>query len=160
MPGSGKSTFGKLLAEELGRKFFDLDEQIEKMTGVLIPKIFEEAGEDQFRILECYVLGMLLKLDEPSLIATGGGTPCFYDNITTMKEAGPTIFINTPLDTIVERVIKKKETRPLVNNMPDESFANDMKNLLDKRLPDYQKADFTSDSDMQEIIAFLANYQS
>ncbi len=157
MPGSGKSTFGKKLAEAIDMNFFDLDEQIEKMTGVSIPKIFEDAGEDQFRMLETYVLGMLIKLDEPSMIATGGGTPCFYENMETMKEAGPTVFINTPIDTIIERVLAQKGQRPLVEDMPDDTVKEDMLRMYKNRLPEYEKADFTSDSNLEDIVAFLSS---
>lgn len=153
MPGSGKSTFGKKLAEKLGRQFFDLDEQIVKMSGMTIPEIFADAGEDQFRMFETYALGMITQLNEPSLIATGGGAPCFNGNMDLMNEAGCTIFLNTPLKDIVERVSKDRASRPLVNDMGD--VEQEMKALYDERLPFYQQAKLISDSDMDEIITFL-----
>ncbi|MEP2025618.1 shikimate kinase, partial [Reichenbachiella sp.] len=88
MPGSGKSTLGKELAEKLGRNFFDLDAEIERMAGWVIPDIFAQVGEDYFRELENSVLLMLIRLNEPAVIATGGGAPCFYDNIDQMNLAG------------------------------------------------------------------------
>ncbi|MCV9388003.1 shikimate kinase [Reichenbachiella ulvae] len=153
MPGSGKSTFGKKLAERLGRQFFDLDEQIEKMSGMTIPEIFADAGEDQFRMFETYALGMITQLNEPSLIATGGGAPCFNGNMDLMNEAGCTIFLDTPLDEIINRVSNDRATRPLVNDMGD--VKAEMTALYNERLTFYQQAKFTSDSDIEEIMSYL-----
>ncbi|PIB36749.1 hypothetical protein BFP72_15750 [Reichenbachiella sp. 5M10] len=155
MPGSGKSTFGRKLADQLGRQFFDLDEQIEKMSGLTIPEIFADAGEDQFRMFETYALGMITQLNEPALIATGGGAPCFNSNLELMNEAGCTIFLDTPLEIIIKRVLKDKATRPLVNDMPDQTVIADMTKLYNHRLPFYQQAKFTTDSNMDEVVAYL-----
>ncbi|UXX80672.1 shikimate kinase [Reichenbachiella carrageenanivorans] len=155
MPGSGKSTFGKKLAEKLNRNFFDLDVEIERMAGWVIPDIFAQVGENYFRELEQSVLLMLIKLNEPSVIATGGGAPCFFDNMDQMNKAGVSIFLDTPLDTIVERVKEAKSTRPLVNQMADGTIASDMQALYAKRLPHYKKASFTTNSNLEDIILFL-----
>ncbi|MBU2915887.1 shikimate kinase [Reichenbachiella agariperforans] len=155
MPGSGKSTFGKILAEKIGRQFFDLDEQIVKMSGMTIPEIFADAGEDQFRMFETYALGMITQLNEPSLIATGGGAPCFNGNMDMMKQSGTTIFLNTPVETIAARVMEDKASRPLVNAIPDEKIVEDMKVLFEKRITFYEQADFTTDSQIDEVIAYL-----
>ncbi|WP_422361256.1 shikimate kinase [Reichenbachiella sp.] len=160
MPGSGKSTLGKQLAEKLNRNFFDLDAEIERMAGWVIPDIFEQIGEDYFRELENSVLTMLIKLNEPAVIATGGGAPCFFDNMDQMNGAGATIFINTPMDTIIERVKKEKSTRPLVNRMEDDSLAQDMEALYKKRLPHYEKASFTTNSNLQDVVQFLESAKS
>ncbi|MEP2277060.1 MAG: shikimate kinase [Reichenbachiella sp.] len=155
MPGSGKSTLGKELAEKLGRNFFDLDAEIERMAGWVIPDIFAQVGEDYFRELENSVLLMLIRLNEPAVIATGGGAPCFYDNIDQMNLAGSTIFLDTPMDVLIERVKQEKSSRPLVNQMEDESLAQDMEALYKKRLPQYEKASFTTNSNLQDIIQYF-----
>ncbi|MEP3386555.1 MAG: shikimate kinase [Reichenbachiella sp.] len=160
MPGSGKSTLGKQLAEKLNRNFFDLDAEIERMAGWVIPDIFEQVGEDYFRELENSVLLMLIRLNEPAVIATGGGAPCFYDNMDQMNSAGATIFIDTPMDTIVERVKKEKSTRPLVNQMEDDTLAQDMDELYKKRLPQYEKASFTTNSNLEDILEYLESVKS
>ncbi|WP_420582483.1 shikimate kinase [Reichenbachiella sp.] len=160
MPGSGKSTLGKQLAEQLGRNFFDLDAEIERMAGWVIPDIFEQVGEDYFRELENSVLLMLIRLNEPAVIATGGGAPCFYDNMDQMNTAGATIFIDTPMDTIIERVKKEKSARPLVNQMEDVSLSQDMQALYEKRLPHYKKASFTTNSNLQDVVQYLESVKS
>lgn len=155
MPGSGKSTLGKELAQKLDRNFFDLDAEIERMAGWVIPDIFAQVGEEYFRELENSVLMMLIKLNEPAVIATGGGAPCFFDNMDQMNAAGTTIFLDTPMDTLVERVKKEKASRPLVSQMEDSSLADDMKALYKKRLPQYEKASFTTNSNLQDIIRYF-----
>ena len=157
MPGSGKSTLGKELAQRLDRNFFDLDAEIERMAGWVIPDIFAQVGEEYFRELENSVLMMLIKLNEPAVIATGGGAPCFFDNMDQMNAAGTTIFLDTPMDTLVERVKKEKASRPLVSQMEDSSLADDMKALYKKRLPQYEKASFTTNSNLQDIIRYFGS---
>ena len=152
MPGSGKSTLGKQLGDHLERNFFDLDEEIERMAGWTIPDIFQQLGEEHFRELEKGVLFMLIRLNEPAVISTGGGTPCFYDNMAMMNMAGVTIYIDTPLDTIVGRVMEDKSARPLVAKMDNKNIIEEMGKLYKKRLPHYEKAFFTTNSSLSEII--------
>lgn len=155
MPGAGKSTLGKILAEKIGHNFFDLDREIERMAGWVVSDIFNQLGEDHFRELEQSVLEMLIALNEPCLISTGGGTPCFFDNLEVMQQAGPTIFLNTPIDVVIDRVKSDKGSRPLVKEMDDATLEADIRALFTKRLPFYEKASFTSDSDMDEITTYL-----
>lgn len=159
MPGSGKSTLGKELAQKLGRNFFDLDEEIERMAGWIIPDIFAQVGEDYFRELEQSVLFMLIKLNEPAVIATGGGAPCFFDNMDQMKNAGATVFLDVPMDTLVERVKQDKESRPLIGKMGDDTLEADMEALYKKRLPHYEKASIlTTNSNLDEILDALDKF--
>lgn len=160
MPGSGKSTYGKELAEKLGRKFFDLDEEIERMAGWVIPDIFAQVGEDYFRELEKSVLLMLIRLNEPAVIATGGGAPCFFDNMTLMNTSGSTVFLDTPMPTILDRIKRDKGSRPLVNAMNNDSLESDMQELYEKRLPHYEKASFTTNSNLQDILNYLDTVKS
>ncbi|SMD34168.1 shikimate kinase [Reichenbachiella faecimaris] len=160
MPGSGKSTLGKKLAEKLDRNFFDLDAEIERMAGWVIPDIFAQVGEDYFRELENSVLLMLIRLNEPAVIATGGGAPCHYDNMDQMNAAGTTIFLDTPLQVLVERVKQEKSSRPLVNEMADDSLTQDMETLYKKRLPQYEEASFTTNSTLEDVLLHLETIKS
>ncbi len=160
MPGSGKSTFGKKLAQQIGRQFFDMDEQLERMIGMSIHQMFIEIGEDYFREAEQKVLQMLIRLNEPAVIATGGGTPCFYENMEEMNNAGVTIFLDTPLDTIIERVGAKKDVRPLVDQMPKDALRKEINEMFEFRMRYYKKASFRSDSNMDEILHFLSTVRS
>ena len=98
---------------------------------------------------------MLMRLSEPAVIATGGGTPCFFDNMKEMNQTGVTIWLDTPLEKIIERVGAKKDIRPLVDKMPKDALQKEMKTMLELRSRYYRKASFTSDSNMEDILHFL-----
>ena len=102
---SGKSTFGKCLAKQNAQRFIDLDEQIEQRIGMSISAFFEKKGEAAFRKIESDVLKETVDLED-CIIATGGGTPCFSDNLAWMKKNGTTLWLNIPLEILVKRLIK------------------------------------------------------
>jgi len=107
MPGSGKSTLGKQLAEELKVRFVDLDAEIERSEQKSIPEIFELHGEDYFREAESHSLkNVALGSGMGFVMATGGGTPCFFDNLSRMNESGVTIFLDVSLDTLIQRLLE------------------------------------------------------
>lgn len=160
MPGSGKSTFGKQLSQKIGRQFFDIDEQLERMIGMSVHQMFEEIGEDYFREAEQKVLHMLIRLNEPAVIATGGGTPCFFDNMDDMNKSGVTIFLDTPLEIVIERVSAKKDLRPLVDQMPDDALSKEIREMYELRKRYYSRASFTSNSNMEDILHFLSTVRN
>ncbi|MFM8739263.1 MAG: shikimate kinase, partial [Cytophagales bacterium] len=92
LPGSGKTTLGKQLAERLNIRFVDLDTEIEKSEGESIALIFKRFGEDHFRKAESTQLQKWANLNEDFVMATGGGAPCFFDNMEVMNQSGTTIF--------------------------------------------------------------------
>lgn len=125
MPASGKSTFGKLVAEKLNYNFLDLDALIEEGNNSTIPQIFEQKGEDFFRKEEQKALQLTFNLDK-TIIATGGGTPCFFDNLEKMKENGIVSFLNVEIDILAKRTFeaqqKQNDNRPLFKGAT--SFEN------------------------------------
>lgn len=157
MPGSGKSTVGRLVAEKLGLDFFDLDAEIEKSQGRTIAEIFSEDGEDLFRKTEAEILRNTIANKSAIVIAAGGGTPCFYDGIKLMNESGVTVYLETPIEILISRT-KRKQHRPLLS----ENHAEKMRNLLSTRQDCYSQANYvlnTADLGRQEkvekIIALL-----
>lgn len=110
MPGCGKTTIGKLLAEELGKEFLDTDEEIVKKTGTSIPEIFEAQGEKGFRRIESEVIAEISAL-QGMVIATGGGAVLNKRNIDLLKENGTVVFIDRPLEQLVTT-----DDRPLSKN--------------------------------------------
>ena len=126
MPGSGKTTFGKLLAEELHKEFVDTDEEIVKREGMSIPQIFEEKGEEYFRNVEIKVVSEISSKFN-MVISTGGGTPLNKDNRLNLRHNGFVI--------LVDRAVESLETdgRPL-------SVAMDLREMLERRMPIYNKA--------------------
>lgn len=135
--GSGKSYLGRKLAYQLGINFLDLDAYIEKKHGSTIPRIFEHKGEAAFRRIETEALVDTFVL-ENIIIATGGGTPCYFNNIEKMRENGLVIFINPTIDILIKRLGNDKTERPVLANETDlKSF---IKSKLKSRLPDYKLA--------------------
>lgn len=150
---SGKTTLGRALAGSTGRRFVDLDEYIEQSFGKSVARIFAENGEDAFRAAETHSLAELIH-DCPAegvVIACGGGTPCFGDNMSMMNEAGFTVWLNAPLEVVVRRLNADRAARPLVAKLTDggelENFVSDN---LARRSPFYSKAHVTFDSSKLE----------
>jgi shikimate kinase len=141
LPGSGKSTMGKLLASRLNLPFYDLDVVISEQTGQTIPELYSERGEEYFRQIERTCLLAIIREKNGYVLASGGGTPCFSDNLQEMKARARLIFLNTPVDTIIERLQMESEfkKRPLFSN--SSSIAEQIHSLLTVRLPYYEQAD-------------------
>ena len=121
--GAGKTTIGRDLANSMNFKFIDLDEYIEKKENSTVFDIFNKKGEKHFRQLEYYSLKELILLNN-IVIATGGGTPCFFDNISIMNKYGLTIYINVDYQTLLSRIKKTKDKRPLLKNIDDKQMLN------------------------------------
>ncbi|MEQ9288435.1 MAG: shikimate kinase [Cyclobacteriaceae bacterium] len=143
LPGSGKSTFGKKLAAQIELDFIDLDTEIVKHEAMSIPEIFKHRGEDAFRTIERDNLEEVIKNKDCFVLATGGGAPCFFNNIETMISAGVVIFLNEDIEEIVTRVSIEKATRPLIEKIGDDDMFKNLTALYKKRFPFYNKADLT-----------------
>ena len=116
--GSGKTTIGKILAKDLNIKFLDLDDYIEESESKSIKTIFEERGEIYFRKLEFQYLEQILALEQDFVLSTGGGTPCYGNNMKTILEASANVFyIKVSIAELVDRLANQKETRPLIKNI-------------------------------------------
>ena len=120
--GCGKTYWGQKLAQKLELPFFDLDHQIEEGEERTINEIFEKEGEEHFRRLEKEALHLITESHGAFIMATGGGTPCFYNNIEYMKKSGVVIWINCPVTDLHQRLIKEKEDRPLLKNLSDDQL--------------------------------------
>ncbi len=159
MPGSGKSTTGKKLAKKLGLPFIDLDKVIEKHTGQTIASLFQEKGESYFRILEKNLLEETIQSQPAFVMATGGGAPCFFDNLQRMKEAGTTIFLNKSLVAIARKISKKGiAKRPLLAGMDQQNLEKELAAKFQHRMAFYQKAHYEikeGDIDASYIASFI-----
>ena len=151
MPGSGKTTFGRKIAQELYRVFIDLDREIEKSSGKTIPEIFSQQGESAFREIEKNCLRDIVARHDKFLLATGGGAPCFHDNMEFMKQNGLVVFLNQSVDYIVGRVLRKKHKRPMIEKLDDSEVQSEIAQMHKKRLPFYQEAHVVLDHDDIDI---------
>jgi len=140
--GAGKTTLGRKLAKKLGLSFYDLDWYIEARFRMKIPQIFEEKGEDGFRDLEKRMLHELAEM-ENVVIACGGGTPCFYDNMEYMNSMGETVFLNADIDAIKGHLKMGKSVRPLIQGKSPEELDIFIRESMKERMPFYQKAKHT-----------------
>ena len=154
--GTGKTTLGKAVAESANRRFVDLDHFIESVEKRTIREIFAEEGEDYFRQLEQDSLRKLAEIaPEDTLIACGGGTPCYGDNMKLMNELGQTIYLKTSPEVLTERLRLQKEERPLIRAIPDEELIHFIRNLLTEREQFYLQATHILDGNRLTIDGLL-----
>jgi shikimate kinase len=113
MPGAGKSTLGRPLAEALLLPFVDQDKEIERRAGKTVQAIFAEDGEAHFRVLESEVLKHWAAIDMNFVMATGGGAPCFHDGMAVINEVGISVFLDVPVEELLSRTATDKG-RPLL----------------------------------------------
>ncbi len=139
--GSGKSTVGRKLARSMGYFHFDLDEEIEKLAGKSILLIFSEEGENAFRQLEHSLLISLTRRKN-IVVSTGGGTPCFYDNLQQMKNAGVTVYIRMKPESLAKRLQTARIKRPLLEQVYNQDLAAFITGHLSLREDFYNKAHF------------------
>ena len=139
--GSGKSSLGKLLAEELKIPFYDLDVYIERQENQTIAEIFKTKGEIYFRRLEHEKLKELLKEKETMVLALGGGTPCYAGNMDLLLENGTSIYLQYPLEVLVDRLWMAKEQRPIIAHLETKELLEDfVRKHLFERAPYYMQA--------------------
>lgn len=144
--GSGKSHWGKIWAEENKCSFVDMDEVIEKIAGKTIAQLFEINGEAYFRKLEAETLRSCASLQN-TLIASGGGTPCYHDNMEWMNANGVTIYLSCTAQEVLKRVEEEQEKRPLLKKLNQAELLFFIEQKLAERLPFYSQATYSVSSD-------------
>lgn len=140
--GAGKSTFGRKLASALALNFIDTDIFIENRFRERIADMFVRIGEDAFRRRERFVIEELSGMTD-TVIATGGGVPCYYDNIDLMNAAGLTIYLEGSTATLAQRLEYCKRTRPTVRHKSGLELLQHVDDALRVRSPYYQQAQIT-----------------
>jgi len=159
--GAGKSYIGKRLAERLDYDFMDLDDYLESKVNRSISDIFEKEGEDYFRQLERQCL--LETFDSSKkIIATGGGTPCFFDNIDQINQHGLSIFLDIEIEVLLERLMEGQAHRPLLQNKSKEALKAFIVAKINQRRPFYESAHlvFTQKDKSVKAVEELYNYLS
>jgi shikimate kinase len=158
--GSGKTTFGKKLANKLHTDFIDLDELVvgeHKVSG--IKELIEEKGMEFFRQAESDVLKNLAA--ENAVVSTGGGTPCYFDNLDWMKRRGAVIFLKVDEGVIFSRLkTTNLEERPLLKDLDDEGLKYFIHEKLEERMPYYKQADMVFDPVHEKMEELVLRIQS
>lgn len=143
LPGSGKTTLGKTLAEALAIPFVDLDAEIEQSEGMTIKEIFEKRKEDYFRKVESAHLKKWSASVNDFVMATGGGAPCFFDNLSIINQSGKSFFLDVPVQEIARRISGTAlSERPLLAKANFESLKDHVEFMRSNRLSTYRQAHF------------------
>lgn len=158
--GSGKSTVGKLLASAIHYSFYDLDALIEKEINSSIADYFRDKGEIAFRKLEHELLQHTLTLPN-TVLSLGGGTPVYYNNMELINNSSYSVYLQTTIPTLTQRLVKEKSQRPMLQHLTDENLAEFIAKHLFERRMFYEQANFilsTKDWDEKTITNLLLDH--
>lgn len=165
--GAGKTYWASKLSEALNVPWTDLDEVIVKREGLTIAEIFREKGESYFRALEAECLRSFKSVETSpeslqisprkisAIVATGGGAPCFNDNMRWMNENGLTVWLNPAVTEIAERLKKGMEVRPLLQNLTEDGLTEFITARLKEREEFYNKAKLEIKNTNIAVAAFV-----
>ena len=148
--GAGKSKLGKSLAKRLGVSFIDSDTEIEKEHQKSIGELFGEYGESHFREIEAHFIRSLNNKDA-FVLATGGGMPCFHDNMRLLNELGTTFYLERSPKELMHRLIHAKHQRPLIAGLEEEDLLKFIEDKLSEREEYYRQSAFVLSRDEQTV---------
>lgn len=149
--GSGKSTIGAKLADKLKLEFIDLDNVIEQNQEKTIADIFSEQGQIKFRKLEQLHLNQILEQKDNFVLALGGGTPAYYDNLEKINKYTQSIFLRANLSTLLNRLENQKDNRPLLSHLDPDELPEFLAKHLFERRDFYEKAKIVIDTEKKNI---------
>lgn len=152
--GAGKTLLGKALAESLNIRFINSDSDIEQQTGMSIGQIFEQFGEDYFRNLE----QEFLKNFDPQgsfVLATGGGTPCYNNQMTVLNSLGTTVYLQCSNETLFSRLKNEREHRPLIAGLSDDELREAIEYRMSEREKIYQMAQIILPENEHDVASLI-----
>ena len=155
--GVGKTTIGKQIAALNKVIFIDTDSQIEKETSKSIKEIFETDGEIAFRKLET---DTIRSIDRKAIIACGGGLPAHNNNIEYLKHKGTVIYLKASTETLIKRLEKNKNKRPLISKLTNDKRLEFIRKILKEREETYKQADYTIETDNKTVKEVLREINS
>lgn len=161
--GSGKTSVGRLLSLILKRNFYDLDEIITNWKDQYIHNILLKNGENYLRIIEKYVLCFLKSIKKKIIIPSGGGIPCFNDNISSLNRIGITYYLHLSSKEIFQRIRYQKYKRPLISCLSDDQLLFFIHKHLSNRIKYYNKSNYKieiGNSFIEEIVFYIHNQLS
>ena len=157
--GSGKSTLGTKAAAFFDVPLLDTDQEIETVEHKSIKDIFSSDGENHFRKIEQVVLHQTTKFNK-AVVATGGGLPCFNNNMEWINKNGISIYLQWPLELLKQNVLSQREMRPLLSSLSEKQAELKFNELLTMRIPFYEQAaitiEMTGDQEIDEAVLIKA----
>ena len=157
---SGKTIIANKLSDKITLKHIDLDSYIEKKEGLTIPEIFKNKGEIAFRLMEHHYLKELLFDDSDFILSVGGGTPCYANNIELIKNHSFSIYLKANIDTLYNRIIKKKDNRPLVKDISNKDLKEFIAKHLFERNIFYDETNIKIDVNNKSVIQIVEEIKS
>jgi shikimate kinase len=158
---SGKSNLGWHLAEKLGYRFIDLDYLFEERYRISVLDFFEKYDEVAFRKLEQALLHETTVLEDV-VVSTGGGTPCFFDNMQVIRQAGISVYLYWEIPALVSRLKMVKRKRPLLKDVPVRELEQKVSVQLNQRAFYYNQADLVvngADFDADKLLPMIKGLQ-
>ena len=150
--GSGKSTIGLEVAKALDIGFWDMDELIQDQQAMRISEIFNEHGQDYFRELERDMIRSFSDhMEGDAVISTGGGAPCFFDNIEQLNKQGTTVYLELTPEKLFNRLKGEAEERPLIAGKSDDEMLDLIQKMYEQRAAFYEKAVYSIDADRTPV---------
>ena len=150
--GSGKTTYGRIIAEKLNMSFVDMDEEIERQQGKKVSEIFTDSGENYFRELEKELLRQFADSDNV-IVSTGGGVPCYFDNMEVMNKLGTTIYIHLTTQQLADNLRQTNiSKRPILASLQNDDLETFIAENLSKRESHYLQAHHRISGTDEEII--------
>lgn len=152
--GAGKTTAAKRIANRLGWEVVDTDAMFEEKYRISVCDFFHKYDEQLFRKLESEVLKTTENM-EYTVVSTGGGLACYFDNMEWMNRHGLTVFMRISPEAAADRILHSKRKRPLTENKTEEELAEYIRHHYAERLPFYEQARITvksEDLDLEELI--------
>ena len=149
MMGSGKSYWAEKLKKKLNVSAYDLDSLVEMMEEKSVAEIFEEDGEEYFRKAEGKMLRLFAEKKQ-YILSCGGGTACYNDNMKWMNKQGITIWLDEPIETLSERLLKEKAHRPLIKELDDNALKGFLEKKLEERTEFYNQASYRLSGELTE----------
>jgi len=155
--GAGKSYWGRKIANNIGWSFIDLDATIEKGEGISINSIFDTKGAQVFRNLEQQYLHRLAN-ETKTIVALGGGTPCFFDNMNWINQQGRSVYLNIPTTVLVNRLLEDHADRPLLKGKSEEEIMAFVEQKIAERRPYYEQAQYQlSKPTLEKFLKIIAH---
>jgi shikimate kinase len=158
--GSGKSTVAKALQNTFKIDALDLDDYIIEKEGISISQIFATKGEIYFRKQENIYLQQLLESEKSFILALGGGTPCYANNIEFIKTEAKSFYLKGKIDTLFQRLRQENSSRPLISELNDEKLKEFIAKHLFERAPFYEQANHIISIDDKSVETIASDIEA